>query len=113
LDPTLIQTVDVTQGLKFRGTVLLNMKGSLTEVQRFRKFRLGLIDAGEIAVKNGLGTPTNPIVNTTILGAFSRFSGLVKLESILSAIEEEAPFNPEANINAAKEAYQRVTFLNE
>ncbi len=35
------------------------------------------VDAGSIAVSWGLGSASNPIVNTAILGAFCRATGLV------------------------------------
>jgi Pyruvate/2-oxoacid:ferredoxin oxidoreductase gamma subunit len=42
-------------------------------------------------------------VNTAILGAVASFLGLVTLESVCRAIQEDAP-RAEANIAAAREA---------
>jgi Pyruvate/2-oxoacid:ferredoxin oxidoreductase gamma subunit len=43
-------------------------------------------------------------VNTAILGAFARFTGLVSLDAVAAAIAEEVPIQPEANVAAAREA---------
>jgi Pyruvate/2-oxoacid:ferredoxin oxidoreductase gamma subunit len=61
------------------------------------------VDASAIARSHGLGSKTQPIVNTAILGAFASFLGLVKLESVCRAIREDIP-RAEANIAAASEA---------
>ncbi|HIC93254.1 MAG TPA: hypothetical protein EYP09_03280 [Anaerolineae bacterium] len=55
-----------------------------------------------------LGTRTAPIVNTAILGAFSRITGIVGLEAVLEAVRETVPIRQEENVAAAKEAYELV-----
>jgi pyruvate ferredoxin oxidoreductase gamma subunit/2-oxoisovalerate ferredoxin oxidoreductase gamma subunit len=66
------------------------------------------VDASVVATKHGLGSRTQPIVNTAILGAFAAASGLVQLESVCRAIREEVPQKPEANEAAAREAAAAV-----
>jgi Pyruvate/2-oxoacid:ferredoxin oxidoreductase gamma subunit len=67
------------------------------------------VPAGEIAVAHGLGTRTNPIVNTAILGAFVRLTGFVSLETLLEAIAEKLPERQrERNQAAARAAYEAV-----
>ncbi|MGC9554467.1 MAG: 2-oxoacid:acceptor oxidoreductase family protein, partial [Thermoplasmatota archaeon] len=66
------------------------------------------VDATSIAVSNGLGTETNPIVNTAILGAYSRVVGNVDMESIYAAIEQNVPVKHQQNKQAAREAYEQV-----
>ena len=51
-----------------------------------------------------------PIVNTTILGAFSRAIQMVTIESIMDAIRENVPSKPQNNADAALEAFQTVRF---
>ena len=46
-----------------------------------------------------------PIVNTTILGAFSKVTQTVTIESIMEAVRENVPSKPENNAKAALEAY--------
>ncbi len=110
LDPTLIETGGVTQGLKTGGTIVVNSKKSPSYYQRLLEnaYGLHLVDATSIAVEYGLGSPQNPIVNTAILGAFSRATGLVKIESVEKAIDEYVPVNKEKNMKAARAAYERV-----
>jgi len=107
LDPTLIAAIDITTGLKRDGWVLINTDRSPKEF-RLDGYRVATVDANHIAVKYRLGSPTNPIVNTAILGAFARMSGLVKLETLLETIREEVPLKPEENAAAAEEAYKEA-----
>jgi pyruvate ferredoxin oxidoreductase gamma subunit/2-oxoisovalerate ferredoxin oxidoreductase gamma subunit len=68
------------------------------------------VDATSIAIRNGLGSRTNPIVNTAILGAFSKVTGLVGIDSIALSIREEVPGKKNENAKAAREAFQEVKF---
>ena len=105
LDPYLIEALDITQGLNSKGIIVLNTDKALKEFKFLSKFNVFTCDATAIAVKHSLGAKTAPIVNTTILGAFSKATGLVKLESILEAMPEKVSLKLEDNIEAAKEAY--------
>jgi len=51
---------------------------------------------------------TQPIVNTSILGAIAKVLKVVSIESVLKAIEEELPSKAAANMKAAKEAYEEA-----
>jgi 2-oxoacid:acceptor oxidoreductase gamma subunit (pyruvate/2-ketoisovalerate family) len=109
LDPTLIQAVDVTAGLKPGGLILINSELTPDGYPGLAKrFRVATVAAGAIAARHRLGSRTQPIVNTAILGAFSAVSGLVGLESVCAAIEEEVPVHPDANVEAAREAAAAV-----
>lgn len=110
LDSSLLETVKVTNGLKRGGTVTVN--GRRPE-QYYRRvigsdFEIFFVDAGGIAVEHGLGSATNPIVNTAILGAFARATGLVSIEAVEQAIVEYVPVKREANKRAARAAYERA-----
>jgi len=107
LDSVLIKTVNVTQGLKPNGLVLINTDKKPGDFANL-KIKIATIDATSIAIKHGLGTKTAPIVNTAILGAFSKASGIVKLDSVIKCILEAVPGKKEENANAAKEAYGAV-----
>ena len=104
LDPTLVGAIDVTGGLKPGGSILINSErepGAYLDLSR--RFHVATVDASAVARRHGLGSKTQPIVNTAILGAFSRFLEIVDLESVCSAIREEVP-RADANIAAAREA---------
>jgi len=108
LDPTLIEAVDVTSGLKPKGWVILNSDHHPKEFKDFSSFLVATVDASKIAVENHLGSRTQPIVNTAILGAFSRVTGLVSIDAVVQAIDEAVPTKKEANTRAALEAYEKA-----
>lgn len=105
LDPTLIGATDVTAGLKPGGSILINSPRSPdTYGDLAQRFRVVTVDASGIALRFGLGSKTQPIVNTAILGAFAVSSTLVRLESVCEAIREEVPHQANANVEAAQAA---------
>jgi len=108
LDPTLIGAIDVTSGLKKNGWVVINSHQSPGAFSDLKDFRTATVDATSVAIRNGLGSRTNPIVNTAILGAFSKVTGLVGIDSIALAIREEVPGKKNENAKAAREAYNEV-----
>ncbi|MEF8833098.1 MAG: 2-oxoacid:acceptor oxidoreductase family protein [Candidatus Thermoplasmatota archaeon] len=107
LDMSLLDVVDVTEGLKEGGKVVLNTAREPSEFD-FEGAEVFTVDATTIAVDNGLGTETNPIVNTAILGAYSKVAGNVEMESIYKGIENNVPVKHDENKQAAKEAYEQV-----
>ncbi len=106
-DTTLLSVVDVTSGLRDGGWIILNTQKKPSEF-RFDGFRVATVDATHIAVSHGLGTPTAPIVNTAILGAVARVTGVVKKDVLEEAIFERAPVKKEENKKAAAEAYEKT-----
>jgi pyruvate ferredoxin oxidoreductase gamma subunit/2-oxoisovalerate ferredoxin oxidoreductase gamma subunit len=110
-DAKLLQSVDVTRGLKPGGWILLNIPSPPDKLSPFSDFRLALVDATQIAVKCELGTRTHPIINTAMIGAFARIMDMPPLDTILEAIQAEIATQPHKNIQAAKKAYGQVTFI--
>jgi 2-oxoacid:acceptor oxidoreductase gamma subunit (pyruvate/2-ketoisovalerate family) len=109
LDPTLVAAIDVAAGLKPGGGILINTDRPPSHYPDLTsRYRVATVDAGRIASDHGIGTRTQPIVNTAILGAFARWSGLVSLDSVCAAIQEEIGYRPEANVAAAREAAEAV-----
>ena len=107
LDPTLLEVVNVAQGLPEGGKIIINTRKDPGEFN-FDKMNVYTVDATTIAVENRLGTKTSPIVNTAILGAYSKVIGNVKMESFESAILEEAPIKGEENVKASKDAFEHT-----
>ena len=107
-DVKLLESVDVTAGLKPGGWVLLNASQQPEYLNVFSGFRLAWVDATGIAIRNRLGTPTHPIINTAMIGAFTRMLEMPPLDMIFDAIMEDISVNPEQNIRASKDAYERV-----
>ncbi len=110
LDPTLIGAIPLTDGLKPHGTIVVN---SIRKPADFTfpdtvQPHICTVDCSSIALKHGLGSAAAPIVNTTILGAVAKATGLVTIESIVGAIREKIPHRTEQNVQAARDAYEQV-----
>lgn len=107
LDPTLPASI-LTKGLKKNGIVVINTEKSPEEVKK----ELGRDDVKVAAVnatKIALETLKVPIVNTAILGAFAKATGLVDMNYLLEAVKEKVPPRTvEANLQAVKRAYEEV-----
>lgn len=103
----LLEGVDVTTGLKEHGWILINSSKDL-ESGDFSRFKVAILNAGAIAASHKVGTATAPVVNTAILGAFSKITGMVTIGSVIRAIRENVPDKKEANVAAAREAYSKV-----
>ncbi|MCL4446785.1 MAG: 2-oxoacid:acceptor oxidoreductase family protein [Thermoplasmatales archaeon] len=106
LDKSLMSIVNVTDGLKSDGVIVVNGKSG--NVREAGKYRVGYVDATSIALRNGLGDPSHPIVNTAILGAFAKVSNLVSLQSIKNATSDMVPSRKKENVNAIQEAYEET-----
>ncbi len=110
-DIKLLESVDVTAGLKPGGWILVNASAQPESLEVFSGFHLAWVDATGIAVQNRLGTRTHPIINTAMIGAFSRMLEMPPLEMISDAIKEDIAVKPEQNIRAVIDAYESVQLL--
>jgi 2-oxoacid:acceptor oxidoreductase gamma subunit (pyruvate/2-ketoisovalerate family) len=108
LDHALTETIDITEGFGGTGWILLNSGRSPGDLEYSQKFKVAVVDANEIAVRHGLGSRATPVVNTAILGAFARCTGLLKLDSVLEAIAHAVPLKPDANRQAAIDAFEET-----
>jgi 2-oxoacid:acceptor oxidoreductase gamma subunit (pyruvate/2-ketoisovalerate family) len=108
LDPVIYKVANVTEGLKKDGIILINTKKKPLETG-FKGHRIATVDATGIALELNLLVAGVPIVNTSILGAFAKATGEVKLGSILKAIKETWLGSAgEKNARAAELAYERM-----
>lgn len=106
LDKNIVGVVDVTRGLKEGGVVIVNSPVN----PGIEKGVVHCIDATSIAVSLDLVVGGWPVVNTTMLGALARVTGLVSLESIEEAIRSQFRGSiGEANVEAARKAYSSVS----
>ena len=69
---------------------------------------LYVVDATSIAEELKLRTTSFSMVNTAMVGAFAKASGLLDLESIERVIGEMAPVKRESNVAAARKAFEKV-----
>jgi 2-oxoacid:acceptor oxidoreductase gamma subunit (pyruvate/2-ketoisovalerate family) len=111
-DPKIIEIVNVTSGLKNGGVIILNTS-KRPEGLKLDSYKLVIVDATRIAVNLKLITAGFPIVNTAMIGAIVKATGLVKLESIITAIRNtwSKEFADE-NIKAVETAYKEVMEVN-
>jgi 2-oxoacid:acceptor oxidoreductase gamma subunit (pyruvate/2-ketoisovalerate family) len=108
VDPTLVEAIDVTEGLKDGGWIIINSDKTPAEFKFPAKFKVATINATEIAVRNKLGTLAAPIVNTAITGAIVKILNLTKLETLLAAIGDAITVKSQDNQTAAREAYEKA-----
>ena len=102
LEPSLIEAVDVTAGLKKGAPIIVNTGSSITYAN-LKDFKVHCVDASKVA----LDIFKADIVNTTILGAFSKVTGVVSLNAINKAIEDRFAGKPQV-IDMNKQAVKRV-----
>jgi 2-oxoacid:acceptor oxidoreductase gamma subunit (pyruvate/2-ketoisovalerate family) len=109
LDPTLLKTVRVADGLnEEHGSIVVNTKEDPKEIRKqigTDKGKLWTVPATEISMRI-LGLP---ITNTAMLGAVARVTGIVSMETIDKMVKER--FKPDVaakNFAVVKEAYQEV-----
>ncbi len=110
LDESLVALVDVAEGLKPEGILLINTTKSLEELKKNIRYdgKIATCDATAIAWKE-LGVP---ITNTTMLGALVKLTGVVKLESLDGPITERFGRIAPKNQAAAKRAFAEVSIIN-
>lgn len=107
LDTVLLESVDVTSGLKEDGAIVLNTDKKLDDLELEAK-TIGLVNATRIAIDHNLGSKASPIVNTAILGGFVKTTEFVSMDSVLDTIKEKSPAKRAENAAAAKEAYEKT-----
>ncbi len=105
LDPLLRKSVNITEGLKDTGMLVVNSSVPPMEVELDKDILTATVDATAIALEV-LG---RPITNTAILGAFCKATGAVKLESVIEAVKQQWSGRlAEMNVKAVEEAYDRT-----
>ena len=108
LHPVLYKTVDVTAGLKQGGWIVMNTSQLPSSLPFPVHFKVATVDASGIAIKHKLGSRTEPIVNTAILGAFAKVTGVIGIEALAEAVREMITVKDKENEAAAREAYESV-----
>ncbi len=105
LDETLLEAVNVTEGLKPGGLLIINSTHDPKWFATDGNFNIYTIDATSIALEI-LG---QPVTNTTLLGALTAVSDLVSLDAVIQSIERTMPSDIQAkNKKAVEIAYYRM-----
>src|SRR6202162_4936304 len=110
-DPTLFKVVDLCQGLKPTGYLLVNSNRSLADLHLARY-------AEQLPAGHALTVPASdlafkhfgrPLPNAVLLGAFAALTGIVALKSVVAAIRDKFPPKiADGNIAAATEAHDEI-----
>ena len=109
LDPSLLQAVDVTSGLKKGGVLIINSEKKPNKLGIKNGFKIYTVDATSAAMK----IFGKPFVNTCILGAFSAITKKVSIKSLEKAIDEKfvklkGKKLADLNKEALKEVYSKL-----
>jgi len=102
LDASVMDVVDVLQGLKGGGKVLVNSQ----QKKEFSGYTPSNVDLTGIALKENLVVSGSPILNTPVIGALAKM-GIVSVDSAKKAIREM--FTDERNVKAAEAAYREMS----
>ncbi|MDX9746562.1 MAG: 2-oxoacid:acceptor oxidoreductase family protein [Syntrophales bacterium] len=106
LDEGLIGLVNLTEGLKPDGKLIVNTAKTAAEIKKILNYSgsVAVVDATEIAWEE-LGVP---ITNTTMLGALVKVTGVVDLDSLKEPVERRFGRIALKNLMALKRAYDKV-----
>ncbi len=106
LDPSLLEKVKVTSGLKEGGWVIVNTRKTADEIKKQFNidFPVATVNAGKIA-REVLGVN---IVNTTMLGAVLKVTGVVDKKSTYNPLQKRFGKLGDRNIKAMETAFEQV-----
>ncbi len=112
LDPTLLGTVPVAEGLKDDGSLVVNSQmtpDEVREVTGYKKGKVFTVDASHIAIEE-MG---REITNTPMLGAFAKATGLVDIDHLAEEVRDwfSAKLSKkiiDANVRALKRAAEEL-----
>ena len=113
LDDTLLEVVNVCEGLKPDGTLIVNTRMTQDEVRDATRAAAGVkiatVDASEIAI-NTIG---RDIPNTPIAGALAKVTGVINVDSLKKYVEKsfQGKFSDKViagNLASVDRAYEEV-----
>jgi len=112
IDPTLLESIDVTEGLHESGLLLVNTQadpGVIRQKLNFHKGKVATVDATKISLET-LGIP---MPNTPMLGALVKVRPIVSVDSVGGKVKDKflkkiGREKTNANIAAIKRAFEEV-----
>ncbi|UCC32865.1 MAG: pyruvate ferredoxin oxidoreductase subunit gamma [Candidatus Bathyarchaeota archaeon] len=107
-DPKLLEIVDIADGLKEDGMIIMNTAKTPDETDIVGQ-RVATVDATGIALELELLVAGLPVVNTAMTGAFAKASGEVRLKFLTETIRKQWSGSAgEKNAEAAVRAYKKL-----
>ncbi len=111
LDPSLVKIIDIARGLKAGGMIVFNDHEPPKDFLG-KGYKLAYVDATDIALKHNLILAGIALVNMPMLGAFTKATGILSIESVVSAVREKWPGEiGERNAAAVLEAYNKTAVV--
>jgi len=104
LDLSLTDPKEIGQEIVPGGKALINTYHSIDYFKNLRDFTMGLVDAASIARNLGLGGN----FNMAMLGSYVRLTNLIRLETLIEAVNQMIPSKKEENIQAVRNSYAQV-----
>ncbi len=113
LDETLLESVDVTEGLIEDGVIIINTSKSPDEVGKLLKSVKGMKVCTVDATRIALDTIKLPIPNTPMMGALVKVFPLIDMEGVFKGLDHKfskklSSEMMEGNREAVKRAYKEV-----
>lgn len=109
LDSSLLAAATAGGMLREGGTVIINTTLPPDRIGLNGDLCVATVDAAAIAREHHLSMGGVPVVNTTLLGAFARVTGLVSLESIEEGLKRKMPRSKAAfNFQAVRTTFERT-----
>jgi 2-oxoacid:acceptor oxidoreductase gamma subunit (pyruvate/2-ketoisovalerate family) len=113
LDPSLLRVVNIMDSLKPRGWLIVNTTRRPEDLEIRGDINVATVDAAAIALKFRLIREGAPIVNTPMLGVFSKASKLVDMEHMEKGLKWKLSGTAAAtNIAALRAAYEETCIKN-
>lgn len=113
MDASLIDMVDVFEGMKVGGTLIINasenMTARLQEIAKAQSINLACVDASAIA-SEVLGVP---ITNTAIIGAIVKATGMCEINALEQPLEKRFGKLAPKNSAAMQQAYEQTTMFGD
>ncbi|MBC7333270.1 MAG: 2-oxoacid:acceptor oxidoreductase family protein [Actinobacteria bacterium] len=114
LDATLLKSIDVCEGIKEGGILIVNTPKTPDEIRKLLNFngkeiKVYTVDATRISIE----TMGRAMPNTPMIGALARVTDFLKLDSLLANVKKSLAKRfteevVEGNLNAIKKAYEEV-----
>jgi pyruvate ferredoxin oxidoreductase gamma subunit len=104
-DATIVRELDVAEGLKDAGMILVNTERDVARLGLKGSFRIFTFSAEDVA-RRILG---RPIMNTALLGAFAALTRELSLDATLRAVRSRFPGElGEKNARVVQESYRQL-----
>jgi pyruvate ferredoxin oxidoreductase gamma subunit len=112
IDPTLLDTVDVAEGLGEKGILVVNTHQSVDAIREKTKYKKGKVAVCD-ATKISLDTLGIAMPNTPMLGALLKVNPIVPVETLVGEVKKKflkkiGEEKTEANIKGIKRAFEET-----